>query len=142
MTSAKIAMPSSVRTMKAPKMPSGFSLSRRTQSSRNWERVRVLVVGRVNLPSTALALDIITAFLTYALLPIADAGIKVCVAEVHHEIQQEREGGHNQIDALHHWEVPTNQRLKEETPHTRQPEDGLDDHSPARIEGDLQAEEA
>src|SRR5438093_2865305 len=162
MTSAKIAMPSSVKTMKAPRRPSGFSLISRTPTSRKRERVRCTVVRRTTPPSTALALEIISAFLPrrcphlYPLTPtrccikgegaqmltITDTGIEVGIAEVHNEIQQEPEGGPDQIDALHHREVPANQRLKEETPHARQPEDGLDDHRPAEIEVDLQANDA
>src|SRR2546429_3799115 len=110
MTLAKIAMLSSAKTMQAPRRPSGFSLIRRTQISRNGERMRVLVVGRASRPSTALALDSISAFLVCVAsacppapqpspaagdegmpeLAISDAGIEVCVAEVHNEIQQER----------------------------------------------------
>ena len=89
-----------------------------------WGVGRLLMVGSVTLPSTALALDIISTFLVCFFtvspqLAIANAGIEACVAEVHNEIQQERECGDNQIDALDHREILTNQRLKEETSHTR-----------------------
>src|SRR6266704_3135360 len=108
MTSAKIAMPSSVKTMQAPRRPSGFSLISRTPTSRKRERARGTVVCCTTLPFPVLVLEIISAFLQMRFhhpqpspqpspaaggegaqrLTIADAGIKVCVAEVHDEIQQ------------------------------------------------------
>jgi hypothetical protein len=63
MTSAKTAMPSIVKTMQAPRRPSGLSLIRRIPTSRKRERVRYPVVRCVNLPSTALTLEIISTFL-------------------------------------------------------------------------------
>src|SRR5881409_2097150 len=101
MTSAKSAVPSSVKTMQAPRRPSGLSLIRRIPTSRKRERVRYTAVRCVKLPSTAFALCSISTFLQKRLM-IADTGIEVRVAEVHDDIQQEREGGHDQINALHH----------------------------------------
>src|SRR3989442_4763940 len=109
MTSARTAVPSSVKTIQAPRRPSGFSLISRTQTARKRERARGTVVCCTALPSTVLALEIISAFLQMRFhhpqpspqpspaaggegaqrLTIADARIKVCVAEVHDEIQQE-----------------------------------------------------
>ena len=128
MSSAKTAVPSSVKTMKAPRRPSGFSRISRIPTSRKRERVRGTAVRCASWPSTALALEIISAFLPLLTLTIADAGIEVCVAKIHHEIQQQSEGSPDQIHALHHWIIQANQRLHEETPHPWQPEDGLDDH--------------
>ena len=48
---------------KAPRRPSGFSLISRTPTSRKRERARCSVVRCANLPSTAFARDIISAFL-------------------------------------------------------------------------------
>src|SRR5882762_6943559 len=107
-------------TMAPPIVPRGFLRSIWIHTSTYQARA---AGGRATATATAAPTDDVGS----TGLPVADARVQKRIGEIDQEIEGDDHRGDDQVHRLHDRVVELVQRLEEEEPHARQPEDRLDD---------------
>src|SRR5439155_21481603 len=115
----------SASTMRPPRAPSGL---RRRKRHKARTRAEPEASGRLRSARRAAVVRVSTWL---AMTSVPDPRVEERIAGVDEEVDQDDHADDEQIDALDDGIVPLVDRLEENAPHARQPENALEDSSAA-----------